>query len=143
MKVRKGDKVRVSFVGRFKDGVVFEMSLEDKPLEFVAGCGEVLEGLDKAVLGMKLNEEKTIELPCEEGYGPRRDDLIVAIPKSIIAKDLDPRIGEVLVMKMPDGDRVPAMVRDIKDDAVIMDANPPFAGKDLVFDIKVMGVDRP
>ncbi|MBN2014738.1 MAG: FKBP-type peptidyl-prolyl cis-trans isomerase [Candidatus Altiarchaeota archaeon] len=143
MKARKGDKVQISFVGRFKDGVVFERSLEDKPLEFVVGCGEVLEGLDRAVLGMKLDEEKTIEIPCEEGYGPRRDDLVIAIPKSTISKDLNPFIGEVLVMKMPDGDRVPAMVRDVKEDAVIMDANPPFAGKDLVFDIKLVGLDSP
>lgn len=141
MRVEKGDKVRVSFVGRFKDGVVFERSLDEEPLEFVVGCGEVLEALDKAVLGMKLNEEKIVEVSCEEGYGPRRDDLIIAIPKNTVSKELNPFIGEVLVMKMPDGDRVPATVRDVKEDAIIMDANPPFAGKDLIFDIKIEGID--
>ena len=142
MKVEVGDTVRIAFEGKFKDGKVFEKSVEGIPLEFKVGSEEVIEGLEKAVLGMEFDDSKSVEIPCDEAYGPRRDDLVIAVPQHTLGKGLNPAIGEVLMMKFPDGDEVPASVRNVTPDAVIMDANPPFAGKDLVFEITVVGIDK-
>lgn len=69
MKVKPGDKVKVHYTGTLEDGTVFDSSENKEPLEFTAGAGQMIKGFDQAILGMELNEEKTIKIPPEEAYG--------------------------------------------------------------------------
>jgi peptidylprolyl isomerase len=141
MAVKIGDTVRIAYVGKFRDGKVFERSMLGLPMEFRVGEGNVIEGLEKAVVGMDLDEQKTVTIPCDEAYGQRRDDLIVAVPKKSLPKHLSLSEGEVFDVRTVDGEEVPATVREVTEDAVVFDANSPLAGKDLVFEIKLIGID--
>lgn len=68
--VEQGDIVKIEYVGTFPDtGEEFDKSAGRGPLEFVAGAGQMIAGFDKAVMGMKLNDEKTVEIPPEDAYG--------------------------------------------------------------------------
>ena len=67
--VEVGDTVSVEYEGRLSNGEVFDSSAERAPMTFTAGVGEMIPGFDAAVLGMELNEEKTVDIPSELAYG--------------------------------------------------------------------------
>ena len=67
--VESGDTVSVEYTGRLSNGEEFDSSAGGPPLTFVAGSGMMIPGFDSAVLGMRLGEEKTVEIPAAEAYG--------------------------------------------------------------------------
>jgi len=69
-KVEAGNTVSVHYTGKLKTGEVFDSSVGKEPLTFTAGAGQMIEGFDKAILGMQVGEKKTITLPPEQAYGP-------------------------------------------------------------------------
>lgn len=71
--VSKGSVVKVEYIAKLADGTVVDKSEGHGPLEFVAGAGEMIQGFDEAVLGMKLGQEKTVTVPPEKAYGTSRD----------------------------------------------------------------------
>jgi peptidylprolyl isomerase len=137
---KKGDSVKIHYTGRLEDGTVFDTSRERDPLEFTLGTGMVIPGFDEAVEGMAVGDEKTAEVPSEEAYGPRRDDLMISVPPDQFPDDLDPEVGQQLQMQTGDGQTFVASVAQVEDDAVVLDANHPLAGKDLTFDIELVEI---
>jgi FKBP-type peptidyl-prolyl cis-trans isomerase 2 len=66
--VSKGSVVKVEYIAKV-DGKVVDKSEGNGPLEFTAGAGELIEGFDEAVIGMKVGDEKTVTVPPEKAYG--------------------------------------------------------------------------
>ncbi|MGM0613096.1 MAG: FKBP-type peptidyl-prolyl cis-trans isomerase [Bacteroidota bacterium] len=138
--VKKGNKVKVHYTGKFTDDTVFDSSVTKEPLEFEVGAGQMIEGFDKAVEGMELNEKKTIKLKPEEAYGPKRDELLITVSKEEVFKDMDVKVGQKFEVPQQDGNTVVVEVEDIKDDDVVLNGNHPLAGKELVFDIQLVDI---
>ncbi len=136
--VRNGDTISVNYTGKFEDGNVFDSSEGKEPLKFTVGAGQLIKGFDDAVIGMKTGDKKTVTLAPDDAYGEHRADMVIDIPKSQIPEDMQLEIGQRLHLRDPKGQPVPAMVAEITDDAVKMDANHPMAGKTLVFDLEVV-----
>ena len=67
---KNGDKVKIHYTGKLNDGTVFDTSEDRDPLEFTLGSGQVISGFDKGVLGMEINEKKTINIPAAEEITP-------------------------------------------------------------------------
>lgn len=141
--VKEGDRVKVEYTGKLKDGTVFDSSGGREPLSFKVGANMVIPGFEKAVNGLKLNQEKTFTIPCDEGYGPARPELKMEIPRDKLPKDPEPKPGMMLVMKAPDGNQIPARIAKVSSDKVTIDVNHPLAGKDLTFEIKIVGINEP
>lgn len=138
--VKREDKIKVHYTGKFKDGKVFDSSLQREPLEFTVGAGQMIPGFDNAVVGMALNSKKTIEIPCAEAYGEKREELINQIPKTQLPEGLNPEVGQRLVSKMPDGQEIPLTVTRVDEETITIDANHPLAGEDLTFEIEIVAV---
>ena len=81
MPIKKGDKVKLHLSGKLRNGKVFATTEGKKPLEFTAGAGEILPGIDEEVIGMEKNEEKEITVPPEKGFGERKEELIMKFDK--------------------------------------------------------------
>lgn len=135
---KNGDTVRVHYTGRLEDGQVFDTSAEGEPLEFQLGAGEVIPGFDQGVQGMEVGEKKTIEIPVDEGYGPRVDQLTQAVPRQGMNLDVEPEAGMSLIMQLPDGNQIPVTITEVTEDSVTLDANHPLAGHKLFFDIELV-----
>ena len=135
---KNGDTVRVHYTGRLADGQVFDTSAEGDPLEFQLGAGEVIPGFDQGVQGMEVGEKKTIEIPVDEGYGPRVDQLTQAVPRQGMNLDAEPEVGMSLIMQLPDGNQIPVTITEVTADSVTLDANHPLAGQKLFFDIELV-----
>ncbi|MCS7019941.1 MAG: peptidylprolyl isomerase [Cytophagales bacterium] len=138
---QSGDRVAVHYTGRFLNGQVFDTSLaRNEPLEFVVGAGQMIKGFDEAVLGMKLNEQKTVTLAPEDAYGVRNEQYVLHFPVSQLPDDLNPQIGDELVLRLQDGTNFPVIVADLTEDIITLDGNHPMAGKTLVFDIQLIEI---
>jgi len=141
--IKKGDKVKVEYTGKLEDGSVFDSSEGKAPLCFEVGAQQVIPGFDKAVEGMKVDEEKEFTLKVDEAYGPVRDEMVQEIPRDKLPKDPEPKEGMMLMMQAPTGQQIPAKITKVADDKVTIDINHPLAGKDLTFSVKVVGVNEP
>jgi len=138
--VKTGDTVRVHYHGRLENGTTFDKSEGKAPLEFKVGTGSVIKGFDNGVLDMKVGEKKTLNIPVEEAYGPKSDELIMEFPKANIPADLNPEVGMELQMSNPQGQVFPVKVAAVGAEFITLDANHPLAGEDLIFDIELVEI---
>ena len=137
---KKGDKVKVHYHGKLTNGETFDSSAGREPLEFEIGSGSVIKGFDEGVSGMKVGEKRTINIPVDEAYGQRSEDMLIEFPKDRFPKDMEIKEGMQLMMSNGTGQNIPVIVVEVKDDAVILDANHPLAGEDLIFDIELVEI---
>ncbi|RLM56948.1 peptidylprolyl isomerase [Halobellus sp. Atlit-31R] len=158
MGIQTGDRVAIEYVGRFEDGTVFGTSkyavatesglaaAEDRtasdygPLSFTVGDGEVIRGLDDAVRGLSVGDERTVEIPPDAAYGDVDSDRL---------REYDRETFEGMVGEPPEvGLHVHAQnglhgdVVAVREETVEVDFNHELAGKTLVFDIEVVGRER-
>jgi len=137
---KKGDKVKVHYHGKLTSGETFDSSAGREPLEFEVGSGSVILGFDEGVTGMEVGEKKTINIPVEEAYGSRSDDMMIEFPKDRFPQDVEIEQGMQLMMSNGSGQNIPVIVSEIKEGSVILDANHPLAGEELIFDIELVEI---
>jgi len=139
--VKSGDKVKVHYHGKLTSGETFDSSAGREPLEFEVGSGSVIKGFDEGVTGMTVGEKKTINIPADEAYGQRKDDMVIEMPKDRFPKDMEIEVGMPLMMSDQEGHQFQVAVSEIKDDIIMLDANHPLAGKDLIFDLELVEIE--
>jgi peptidylprolyl isomerase len=138
--VKAGDVVKVHYAGRLTTGESFDSSEGRDPLEFTVGAGQMIKGFDAAMPGMTVGEKKTIQIMAEEAYGPRNEEAIIEFPAAQVPPDMKLEIGMSLTLSNAQGMPVPVVVMEVREDAVVLDANHFLAGKDLVFDIELVSI---
>ncbi|MEM4255074.1 MAG: peptidylprolyl isomerase [Candidatus Norongarragalinales archaeon] len=150
LKAQNGDLVAVDYLGTLDDGRVFDTSIKSEaekaglplrpsyaPLEFTVGGGQMIKGFDNAVVGMAEGEEKTVKLEPADAYGEKRADLIVEIPASSFG-DRPPRLGD----KLQSDTGMVAVVVNVSNRTITIDANHALAGKTLTFKIIMRKITR-
>jgi len=135
-----GDKVKVHYHGTLRTGETFDSSEGRDPLEFTVGSGQVIKGFDEGVKGMSIGEKKTVEIPVGDAYGEKNQELVIEFPRAQFPPDMNPEVGQQLVMSNGSGQSFPVTVKDVKEDSVILDANHPLAGEDLIFNIELVEI---
>lgn len=140
---KSGDNVKVHYHGRLTDGTTFDSSEGREPLEFEVGSGSVIAGFDQGIEGMSIGEKKTINIPVEQAYGPKDPGMIVEFPITNFPPDMKPEIGMHLNMTNGSGQVIPVVITGVEAETVILDANHPLAGQDLIFDIELVEIDSP
>jgi peptidylprolyl isomerase len=137
---KHGDTVRVHYTGTFDDGTVFDSSAEREPLQFTIGSGQVIPGFDNAVLNMTLGEKKKVNIPADQAYGPRSEELVAEIGRDRLPADLEVEIGQQLQVGLADGGQTVVLIVDLNDETVTLDANHPMAGMDLNFELELIEI---
>ncbi|NIP99873.1 MAG: peptidylprolyl isomerase [Nitrospinaceae bacterium] len=131
---KNGDTVSIHYTGKLKDNSVFDSSKDRDPLVFELGTPNIIAGFNKAVVGMKAGESKTISIPPEEGYGTYDKKLVFEVP----LKNLPAGVKSGAMLRNPQGHVV--AVKEINGDKAVLDANHQLAGKTLFFDIKLVHI---
>ena len=139
MTIKEGKKVSFDYTLTV-EGEVVDTSKGRKPLEYTHGDSSLIPGLTSRMAGMKEGEERKIEVPSEEGYGLVSQEAFQEVPKTQLPKDITLNPGMMLEAQRPDGSVLPVKIAEVKDAAVVIDLNHPLAGKNLVFDVKVVSV---
>ena len=137
---KAGDTVQVHYTGKLDDGSVFDSSAGRDPLEFTVGAGQVIPGFEQAVEGMAVGQTKTVTIPSAEAYGERVAEAVLQVPREQLPPDLEPEVGQQLVMQSRDGRQIPIVVVEVTEDSITIDANHPLAGRDLTFEIELVAV---
>ncbi len=137
---KKGDTVRVHYHGKLTDGSTFDSSEGRDPLEFKVGNGQVIKGFDDAVTDMEVGAKKTVTIPVAEAYGVRSEEMIMEYPLTDFPDDINPEAGMQLHMSDDKGNVFPVVIVEVKEESVVLDANHPLAGQDLVFEIELVAI---
>jgi len=137
---KDGDTVKVHYTGKFEDGTVFDSTDGRDPLEFTLGNGQLIAGFEKALIGMNPGESKTSNIPQDEAYGPRNEEMKQVVERNQLPPDLDPQVGMQLQVKTPEDQTLIVSIAEVSDTHVTLDANHPLAGKDLNLDIQLVEI---
>lgn len=140
MQAKNGDTVKVHYHGRLVNGTTFDSSEDRDPLEFEIGSGSVIPGFDSGVTGMQVGEKKTISIPANEAYGDKHEDLIIEFPLDRFPADMKPEEGMQISMSTQDGQNVPVTITSVGEEIVVLDANHPLAGEELIFDLELVDI---
>ncbi|MTI44555.1 peptidylprolyl isomerase [Roseibium hamelinense] len=138
--VKSGDTVRIHYKGSLTDGTVFDSSEGREPLEFTVGSGQIIPGLEQAMTGMKVGESKTVQIAPEDAYGPLREEALQEVPRAQMPENIPLEVGTQLQVQNPDGQVMPVRISAVSDEAVLLDANHPLAGRELVFDVSLVEI---
>ncbi len=135
--VKPGDSVRVHYTTFSQDQCMIETSQNREPMTFIAGAGEVVDGVDRAVIGMRLGELKRIPVMPEQAFGYRDSRWQQTAPKG----GLPDRVGEGDQLLATIGEHaIHVWIRSFQNDEVTLDANHPLAGETLVYELKIVGI---
>jgi peptidylprolyl isomerase len=137
---KTGDTVKVHYTGSFDDGGVFDTSAEREPLQFTIGGGQVIAGFDRAVIDMQPGDKKTVNIPAEEAYGARSEELVAEIGRDRLPEGIELEIGQQLQLGLADGEQAVVMIVDVSETTVTLDANHPMAGMDLNFELELVEI---
>lgn len=138
--VQANDKIRVHYTGKLTNGEVFDTSVEREPLEVQLGEGRLIPGFESGLIDMTINEKKTINIPAADAYGESKPELIQEVAKAQLPADIKPEVGMGLVSRTAEGREIQLVIAEVKDDTIVVDANHPLAGKDLVFDVELIDI---
>ena len=139
-KVETNSTVTVNYTGRLEDGSVFDSSNVEgrEPLKATLGQGQLIKGFENGLHEMSVGDKKTVEILPEDAYGEYQDYMIQEVPKEQMPGEVE--IGMPLQAQTQMGP-VNFVVKEVKEDVVILDANHPLAGKKLIFDLEVVDIE--
>jgi FKBP-type peptidyl-prolyl cis-trans isomerase 2 len=139
MKVTENSTVVVNYTGKLEDGTIFDSSLNEgrEPLETTLGQGQLIKGFEDGLVDMSVGDKKTIFIESKDAYGEYLDHLIQEVEKEKVPQDVVP--GVTLHAETQMGP-INFVVKEVKSDTVVLDANHPLSGKNLIFDLEVLEV---
>ncbi len=130
--------VSLDFTLHLDDGQVVGSSKDGDPLQFLHGHGQIIPGLETALAGMSLGQEKDVVVEPDEGYGKRNPEALQLVPTDAFPPNTELSPGMGLQMRDQQGRVFQAYVVEVRDDGVVLDFNHPLAGKTLHFHVKVV-----
>ena len=139
--VDDGMVVRMDYTVCLDDGAEVDSSISRGPLEFLHGAGQIIPGLEAALYGMRLGDEKQVLVEPIDGYGELNADEFQLVPRDAFPDDMTLTRGMRLRMRDADsGALFDVIVDDVREDGVRLDFNHPLAGETLIFDVKIVGL---
>ena len=139
-KVLSDSTVTVNYTGRLEDGTIFDSSMVEgrEPMTTKLGKGQLIKGFEEGLVNMSEGDKKTVEIESAEAYGEYLDYLIQEVEKSQMPGEVE--VGMPLQAQTEMG-LVQFVVKEVKDETVVLDANHPLAGKKLIFDLELVSID--
>ncbi len=136
--VSKGKVISLEYTLKLEDNQVVDTNVGKDPLTYTQGANQIVPGVEAALEGMAVGQAKQVVVAPSEGYGDRNPNALQEVPKQNVPQDI--KVGTQLQGKDTAGREVRPIVREIKDDTVLLDFNHPLAGKTLFFDLKVVNI---
>ena len=135
--------VAIDYTLTLESGQEIDKSPEGQPLGFIAGTGQIIPGLEKALMGRAAGDSAKLVVEPEDAYGPVKDDLLQEIPKTQFPSDIDVTPGMAFEAQGPNGPFMITVAKVNDNDTITVDLNHPMAGKQLHFDVNVVEVREP
>lgn len=138
--IAPGTVVTLNFSLALEDGTVVDSNLDEEPVTFTVGDGNLLPGFEKAMLGLQAGDERELLITPENGFGMPNPTNQQEVPRSDFPDDIELSVGLVLSFSDAQNTELPGVIKEIGDEKVMVDFNHPLAGRSLVFSIKIHSV---
>jgi len=125
------------------DGEVLDSSDDEGPLQFLAGYDNIVTGLEREMIGMKIGESKDVVVKAEDGYGEFDEEAFMEVPRTEFPEDMKLEEGMELHITDEDDQHQAAYVTGFDDKTVQLDLNHPLAGAELHFNVTVVALREP
>jgi FKBP-type peptidyl-prolyl cis-trans isomerase SlyD len=137
--VKDGQIVSMEYTLRV-EGEVIDSSEGGAPLEYLQGAGNIIPGLEQAMNGMKIGESKQVTVAAADGYGEADEEAFVAVPREHFPEHIPAEVGIELQVQNEQGQTMHARIEKVSESEITLNFNHPLAGKELKFDVKVVGL---
>lgn len=141
MHVTKGDVVSVEYIIRLDDDQLIDTTAGEAPLVYTHGQNEILQGLEAGLEGMAIGDARRVTVAPVDGYGETHPEGFFEVRRDRVPLEAQ-CVGAKLETTAPDGRVVYPYVAEIRPDVIVLDLNHPLAGKTLIFDVKVIKIQR-
>ncbi len=140
MGVKIGDVVKVEYILKDEEGTLIDSSeiSNGGPIKIHVGMGQVFTGFEESLIGMEIGQEKEVILTPDKAFGEIDPILFIKIPKDQFKEKESLKLGNKIDVIGPNGMSSPGWIRLIEDDFVIIDMNPPLAGRTLKLNLKLV-----
>jgi FKBP-type peptidyl-prolyl cis-trans isomerase SlyD len=137
--VSAGEEITIEYTLKLEDQTTVDSNVGDEPFKFIQGEHRIVPGLETAIEGLKVGDKKQVQVTPEDGYGTVDPNAYQEIDKSRLSAEAMV-VGTLIEGRDPSGNPIRARVYEIKDSTVVLDLNHPLAGKTLIFDVKILGI---
>ena len=121
-----------------KSGETLDSSIGDEPLFFLEGSQQIIPGLEKVIAIMNVGDKKKIEVKAADAYGEVNAELVVKVKKNQFPPDATLTVGDQFQVNNDQHSPV-FTIMEVGTEEVTVDGNHPMAGKDLFFDVEIVG----
>jgi FKBP-type peptidyl-prolyl cis-trans isomerase SlyD len=133
--------VQLDYTLTLANGEIYDSSDEAGPLEYIQGQGQIISGLEEALYGMAVGDEKDVVVTPDVAYGEYDPEARQTLPRDVFPDDMDLEPGMAIDLYDEDTDEeIEAFIEEVDADGVVVDFNHPLAGETLNFHVKVVGV---
>jgi FKBP-type peptidyl-prolyl cis-trans isomerase SlyD len=139
MKVSENAVVVIDYTLTDNSGEVIDSSEGAGPLAYLHGAGNIINGLEDALVDKEVGDNLKVKIAPENAYGERHEDMKQDVPKELFGGVDNIEVG-MQFQSETDGGPVMVTVVDISDEMVTVDGNHPLAGVELNFDVTVREV---
>lgn len=127
-----------------ESGDVMVSTFEESPATLQMGEGQLAEGLEQCLIGLRSGERRTFDLAPSQAYGDRQATLLRPVTKKTLMQHADPDTtfepGDFVHFPAPNGGQFAGAVVRVDEDSVLFDFNHPLAGVPLRFEVQIIGV---
>jgi len=139
-KINRSSLVTLHYRLGLTDDIVFEDSFDEDPITVQLGNGEMAEGLELALLGLRQGDEQTIDIGPDLAFGHIDETMFHALPRSEFDPGLELQEGLIIEFSTPDGNNLPGTIITFDENEVRFDLNHPLAGQTVRYSVKILEV---
>ena len=140
--IEKEKYVVLHYRGTLADGSEFDSSQGGEPLAFICGAGLMIPGFEAGIAGLRAGEKKTITVKAKDAYGDYDQSRLFPVSREHFPPGFVFETGLQILIETTAGP-LHALIADIMDTEILVDCNPPLAGKDLTFEVEILEVRDP
>ncbi len=140
--IERNSRVTLHYRLGLTDDSVLEDNFDDDPMTVELGCGEMAEGLELALLGLREGEEQTIDIGPDLAFGYVDETLFRAIPRAEFDPELELEPGLIIEFATEEGETLPGTILDFDANEVKVDLNHPLAGQTVRYSVRIVSIDN-
>lgn len=143
MKISESTVVSLCYQLLVEEGdqsIVMDERLRQDPIEFVYGSGEILPAVEEALLNKTVGFKVDLLLTPDKAFGEYKPELEQSLPRAHFPKNVELKVGMKFQTQGPSDEVISVIVKEIKDDEVLLDGNHPLAGAQVRFELEVLRV---
>ena len=121
----------------FVENEMLESTEDGGPIQFIQGQGQIIPGLEDALYGLKIGDQKKLVIEPENAYGEYDPDSLEIAQKEEFTEEVPLEVGTYLDFRDDEDEVLSAQIVETDEETVTLDFNHPLAGKTLTFEITV------